>query len=208
MDILIKIANGDLTARCDVTGSDEIGMLAREVNNTGEKLHEAMSILSLTSVQFVSVAGEMHSTAEQIATAAEEVASQAGTVATASEEMSATSSEIAQSCTLAAQGAADANNLAIEGSGVVQETVFGMGDIADKVKETAVTIAGLGHTPTRSARLSAPSRILPIRPICWPSTPPSRRQGQVNRDADSQWLPMRCGHWRSGQQKQPARLPE
>lgn len=144
LDILIKIANGDLTARCDVTGSDEIGMLASEVNNTGEKLHEAMSILSLTSVQFVSVAGEMHSTAEQIATAAEEVASQAGTVATASEEMSATSLEIAQSCTLAAQGAADANNLAIEGSGVVQETVFGMGDIADMVKETSVTIAGLG----------------------------------------------------------------
>jgi methyl-accepting chemotaxis protein len=144
LDILIKIANGDLTARCDVTGNDEIGMLAREVNNTGEKLHEAMSILSLTSVQFVSVAGEMHSTAEQIATAAEEVASQAGTVATASEEMSATSSEIAQSCTFAAQGAADANNLAIEGSGVVQETVFGMSDIADMVKETSVTIAGLG----------------------------------------------------------------
>ena len=144
LDVLLKMADGDLTARCEVAGSDEIGMLAKEVNITSEKLETALTLLSQTSVQFVSVACEMHSTAEQIATAAEEVASQAGTVATASEEMSATSLEIAQSCTLAAQGATDANNLAIEGSGVVQETVFGMSDIADMVKETAVTIAGLG----------------------------------------------------------------
>ena len=143
LEVLRRMADGDLTARCEVTGSDEIGMLAKEVNNTAEKLEAAISLLSQTSVQFLSVAGEMHSTAEQMATAAEEVACQAGTVATASEEMSATSSEIAQSCTLAAQGATDANNLAINGSGVVQETVFGMGDIADKVKETAATIAGL-----------------------------------------------------------------
>lgn len=144
LDILTRIANGDLTARCDVTGSDEIGMLAREVNNTGEKLHEAISILSQTTGGFASAANEMHSTAEQMATAAEEVACQAGTVATASEEMAATSSEIAQSCTIAAQGATDANNSAIDGAGVVQETVFGMDDIAGMVKEAAVTITGLG----------------------------------------------------------------
>jgi methyl-accepting chemotaxis protein len=144
LNVLLRMADGDLTARCEVTGSDEIGMLAKEVNITVEKLEKSLSLLSQTSSQFAHVAGEMHATAEQIATAAEEVACQAGTVATASEEMSATCSEIAQSCTLAAQGAADANNLAIEGSGVVQETVFGMGDIAEMVKETAATIAGLG----------------------------------------------------------------
>lgn len=142
--VLARIADGDLTARCDVMGSDEIGMLAREVNNTSEKLQGAIGLLSTTTVQFTSAANELHATAAQIATAAEEVACQAGTVATASEEMSATSFEIAQSCTLAAQSATDANNSAIDGSGVVQETVFGMSDIADMVKETAVTIAGLG----------------------------------------------------------------
>jgi methyl-accepting chemotaxis protein len=144
LEVLVRIADGDLTARCDVTGNDEIGMLAREVNVTGEKLQGAIGLLSTTTVQFASAANQLHATAEHIATAAEEVACQAGTVATASEEMSATSLEIAQSCTLAAQGAADANNSAIDGSGVVQETVFGMSDIADMVKETAVTIAGLG----------------------------------------------------------------
>jgi methyl-accepting chemotaxis protein len=143
-NVLHRMADGDLTARCELTGGDEIGMLAREVNITAEKLDAAISLLSSSSVQFVSVAGEMHSTAEQIATAAEEVASQAGTVATASEEMSATSLEIAQSCTVAAQGATDANNSAIDGAGVVQETVFGMDDIAGMVKEAAVTITGLG----------------------------------------------------------------
>ena len=144
LDVLLRMAAGDLTARCEVTGGDEIGMLAREVNITAEKLEAAITHLNQATVQFSSAAVELHATAEQIATAAEEVACQAGTVATASEEMSATSSEIAQSCTIAAQGATDANNSAIDGSGVVQETVFGMSDIADMVKETAVTIAGLG----------------------------------------------------------------
>jgi methyl-accepting chemotaxis protein len=144
LDVLIRIADGDLTARCEVTGSDEIGMLAKEVNITAEKLEEAISHLSRTTVLFASAADEMHATAEQMATAAEEVAAQAETVATASEEIAATSSEIAQNCTLAAKGAEDANNSAIEGAGVVQETVFGMDDIAGMVKETAGTISGLG----------------------------------------------------------------
>jgi methyl-accepting chemotaxis protein len=144
LDILVRIAEGDLTARCDVTGSDEIGMLATQVNIIGEKLQGAISLISVTTLQFTSAANQLHTTSEQIATAAEEVAGQAGAVATASEELSATSFEIAQSCTLAAQGAADASNSAIDGSGVVQETVFGMSDIAGMVKETAVAIAGLG----------------------------------------------------------------
>ena len=144
LDVLARIAEGDLTARCEVAGKDEIGMLAREVNITSEKLQRAIGHLSRTSVQFTTAANQLQAMAGQIATSAEEVACQAGTVATASDEMSATSMEIAQSCTLAAQGATDANDSAIDGSGVVQETVFGMGDIAEMVKETALTISGLG----------------------------------------------------------------
>jgi len=144
LNTLHSIAAGDLTARCKDYGSDETGMLARAVNTTGEKLHEAINLLALTVGQFTTTSSRLHAIAEHMATASEEVAAQASTVATSSEEMAATSSEIAQSCTIAAHGAEEANNSALEGSGVVQDTVFGMGDISDMVKETANTITGLG----------------------------------------------------------------
>ena len=45
LDVLLKMADGDLTARCEVAGSDEIGMLAKEVNITSEKLETALTLL-------------------------------------------------------------------------------------------------------------------------------------------------------------------
>jgi methyl-accepting chemotaxis protein len=96
------------------------------------------------SVQVAAAANQLHSTAEQIATGAEEVAAQTGTVATASEEMAATSADIAQNCHMAADGSKIANDRALAGAAVVQQTVAVMGRIAAQVKSTAQTLAGLG----------------------------------------------------------------
>ena len=73
-----------------------------------------------------------------------EVAAQTGTVATASEQMSATSMEIAQNCGLAAQNSQQGSKLATDGVSVVQETLAGMNRIAEKVKQSAVTVESLG----------------------------------------------------------------
>lgn len=146
VDMLRDIAQGegDLTKRIDVSGKDEIGELALWFNTFIDKLHGIISQVAQTTTQVASAASQLYSTSEQMATGAEEVAAQAGTVAAASEEMAATSTEIAQNCGMAAQGSGLANDSAVTGATVVQETVTVMSRIAERVKESADTVGNLG----------------------------------------------------------------
>jgi len=143
-DTLALVASGDLTARSSIKTRDEMGMLAGEVNEMAEKLMSTMNQVARNSIEVASAASQLHATSEQIATGAEEVATQTGTVATASEEMAATSSEIAQNCQFAADGSKTANDRALAGVAVVEQTVLVMGRIASQVKSSAATVSGLG----------------------------------------------------------------
>jgi methyl-accepting chemotaxis protein len=140
----IAQGEGDLTKRLPIGAENEIGELSKWFNTFVVKLHTIISNVSSTSCQVADAANKLQNTAAQIATGAEVVAAQALTVATAGEEMSATSSDIAQNCQNAAEGAQRAAQAADNGSGVVERTVLVMGQIAEKVQETAKTVAGLG----------------------------------------------------------------
>ena len=108
--------------------------------------------ISSTSTQIAAASNQLNSTAKHIATGAEEVAAQAGAVATAGEEMSATSGNMAQNCQTAAEGAQRASQTASDGAVVVERTVIVMGQIAEKVQESAKTVENLG---TRSDQIGA-----------------------------------------------------
>lgn len=141
----IAQGEGDLTKRMNISGHDEIAEISRMFNQFLDKLHGIISLISSTSTQVASSASQLNSTAERIATGAEEVAAQASTVATAGEEMSATSGDIAQNCQMAAEGAQRASQSATNGAGVVEKTVMVMGQIAERVQETARTVESLGE---------------------------------------------------------------
>lgn len=147
LDMIKDIAQGegDLTKRLNVDSKDELGEVSRWFNLFVEKLHNIISQISSTSTQVAAAANQLHSTAEHIATGAEEVAAQAGTVATAGEEMSATSGDIAQNCQMAAEGAERASKAAQNGAAVVDKTVAVMGQISEKVQESAKTVESLGE---------------------------------------------------------------
>ena len=142
--VLLDICEGDLTKRLNNT-KDELGVISTSFNMFIEKLHSMISRISSTSTQVAAASSQLTSTAENIANGAEEVAAQAGTVATAGEEMSATSSDIAQNCQMAAEGAQRASQTASNGAEVVKRTVAVMGQIADKVQESAKTVESLGQ---------------------------------------------------------------
>ena len=138
------VAAGDLRVHPTQQGNDEIGLLtgafSTMINNLRTmigKIEEASNRVTVTSVQ-------VYSSSEQMATGAEEVASQAATVATASEEMAATSSDIARNCSMAAEAAQQANKKAIAGEEVVETTVNIMGQIAERVMNSARTVESLG----------------------------------------------------------------
>ncbi len=144
LDVLNRVASGDLTARADITTCDEMGLLARDVNVTADRINEIISLVAHNASQVTAAATQLHATATQMSTGAEEVAQQAATVATASEEMAATSAEIAHNCSMAADSSRHANDRAETGSTVVQETLSVMNRIAERVRSSARTVENLG----------------------------------------------------------------
>lgn len=139
-----RIGDGDLTVDVQVTSRDETGQLMAALKTMTENLRSIISNVANTSAQVATAANQLQSTSEQIATGAEEVAAQAATVATAGEEMSATSGDIAQNCQMASEGAQRASGTAQSGADVVEKTVRVMGQIAEKVQESAKTVESLG----------------------------------------------------------------
>lgn len=144
VEVIESMSGGDLTKRIDVRSTDEIGNMASHLNDFIDSLQESIRSFGNNAVELASASAELNSTSERIATGAEEVAAQSATVATAGEEMSATSGDIAQNCQLAAEGAHRASRSAQNGAEVVEKTVAVMGQIADKVQNTARTVESLG----------------------------------------------------------------
>jgi methyl-accepting chemotaxis protein len=142
-EIAQKVAAGDLTVSVNADSRNQDSALWAMKTMT-ENLRTIVGQVSSTSAQVAAAASQLHSTSERIATGAEEVAAQAATVGTAGEEMSATSGDIARNCQLAAEGAQLASQSAHNGAEVVEKTVAVMGQIADKVQESAKTVENLG----------------------------------------------------------------
>lgn len=145
-----RIAGGDLRGDHAVTSRDEIGLLIEHMYTMGDNLRELIGKVNDVSSGIASASDQLHATSEQIATGAEEVAAQTGTVATAGEEMSATSNDIARNCAIAADAARQSADSATAGVVVVQETIAGMGLIAERVRRTAESVGSLG---TRSEQI-------------------------------------------------------
>jgi len=142
----------ELSRRLDDSSKDEMGDIARETNAFIEALQNVITKVNESSESVASSSADLSKIADRIATGAEEVAAQSVTVATAGEEMSATSGDIAQNCQMAAEGALNASKSAQSGAEVVEKTVTVMGQIADKVQESAKTVESLG---TRSDQIGA-----------------------------------------------------
>jgi len=141
-----RVASGDLTVQVSGISQDEVGQICRSINNIVEHFREVIFMVRLNSQQVAAASLALSCAAEEMASGAARVADQAGTVATASEELAATSNEIALNCNAAATGSRQANAAAVEGAGVVKETVQGMNQIAENVRESAATIGNLGST--------------------------------------------------------------
>jgi len=140
----IAEGEGDLTKNLNMDSQDELGELAHYFDEFMDRMQADMTTIGQSTVQIASAAAQLHATSEQIATGSEEVAAQAATVATAGEEMSATSGDIAQNCSMAADGSRQASAAAVSGAKVVDETITVMNSIAERVKETAQTVSSLG----------------------------------------------------------------
>ena len=136
--------DGDLTKRLEVAGNDELAEVNRHFNHFLDTLDTMISHAARNAVQVSASAGSIQALSQTMLKGVDDAASQATSVATASEEMSATSDDIARNCSLAAESSQHSNQLAAEGSAIIQATVDGMTRIAERVRSTATVIEGLG----------------------------------------------------------------
>jgi methyl-accepting chemotaxis protein len=143
-ETLDGISNGDLTKRIDITSKDEIGEVALRFNAFADKLGDTITQFSKGAIVLSSTANTLDTATKQMISSVENAAMQVNSVATASEEMSTTSSEIAQNCSSAARSSEKANDAAVAGESIINETVMVMNRINGIVKTSARIIESLG----------------------------------------------------------------
>jgi len=141
VDVLEKVAEGDLTARLNLDTKDEVGKMAEALNRATESIRE-----TLTDVR--KSADNMSSSAQQLAAASEQLASGAQEQASSLEETSATMEEITSTIKQNADNAKQANQVANgsrdtaeKGGQVVSEAVGAMGQINESSKNIAEIIS-------------------------------------------------------------------
>ncbi len=91
------IANGDLTKRCDVKATAEVGQLVTDVNNMNNNIKNIVKEINKNAITLKTTSQNLTSTAAQLTDSADAMKGQSTTVAAASEEMSINMSGMATS---------------------------------------------------------------------------------------------------------------
>ncbi|WP_239117795.1 methyl-accepting chemotaxis protein [Paractinoplanes ferrugineus] len=142
------LAEGDLTVRSGVRSSDELGLMARDLDGAVGALRNTVSELEANAVTLAGSSEELAATSSQIAEAAERtnaqvsaVSASAGqvglniaTVAASSEQMGAAINEIASNAGEAARVAADAVVLAESTNQTVSKLGVSSAEIGNVIK--------------------------------------------------------------------------
>lgn len=150
-----EMAEGHLGKTVDVTGSDEIGMLASSYNKMSVNMKELINSISQASNQIASASEELSSTSEQMSRGMQQQTSQTSQIASAMEEMSATVLEVAKNSQSASSSANEASSTAQKGGEVVTRTISGMMSIAATVEQSAKTIGELGKSSDQIGEIVA-----------------------------------------------------
>ncbi len=150
-----RVASGDLTARTEYGGSDELGRVAASFDRVAEAFHSVVGGIRSSSDQVASASTGIASATKQIADGTDAQVQQTSQVAAAMEEMSATVIEVAKNASQAAESVRQASSTAREGGEVVQRTIDGMRRISEAVHGSAETIQKLGENSDKIGEIVA-----------------------------------------------------
>ena len=97
LDVLDKVADGDLTTRLNVTSTDEVADMAKSLNKALDAVRTVVETIAGSAEQLAVASGQLSEVNRQIAITAEETSTQAGIVATAAEQISQSVRSVATS---------------------------------------------------------------------------------------------------------------
>jgi methyl-accepting chemotaxis protein len=155
VEVLKKVAGGDLTPRLEITSADEIGQMGVALNEALDRTSTAIAAIGANAVALAGSSEELSATSAQMGASAEETAAQSNavsaaaeqvsmnvqTVATGAEEMSASIREIATSASEAARVAANAADVAQ----TTNATVGKLGDSSAEIGEVVKVITSIAE---------------------------------------------------------------
>ncbi len=137
LEVVERIASGDLTRTLEVTRRDELGVLQQGIQRMGSTLRELITGIRDSVTQIASAAEELSAVTEQTSAGVNSQKTETDQVATAMHEMSATVQEVARNAEQASQAASAADREARDGDRVVGEAITQIERLATEVKRSA-----------------------------------------------------------------------
>lgn len=136
----ISQGDGDLTARLDESGNDELTKLSIAFNHYTEKIHEIVREVQGATSELTSSSDELNVISTETNSNMVQQRSETQQAATAVTEMAATVKEIAKSSEAAAVSAREADAEAIEGKSVIGAAAETINKLAAEVEHSAEVI--------------------------------------------------------------------
>ncbi|AXS82984.1 methyl-accepting chemotaxis protein [Marinobacter sp. Arc7-DN-1] len=138
-----KLGEGDLTARFNIRGKDELAGVAQSLNVMVSGFEKVVKHVIQSTEQVAQAAEELSAVTEQTAAGVSQQRAETQQVASAMSELSATVREVACNTVAAAEAANQANSEAGEGRGVLQEMVAKVNVLAEAMEDAGQVMTQL-----------------------------------------------------------------
>jgi methyl-accepting chemotaxis protein len=138
-----RIADGDLTAKIEVTRNDETGQILAATRTMSEKLRGLLGQVTQSSASLSSAAEELSIITDQSSQGVRTQQAETEQIATAMTEMTSTVQEVARNAAAAAQAAQRANQEAKVGKDIVEQAVGSIESLAAEVEKVSGVIQKL-----------------------------------------------------------------
>jgi methyl-accepting chemotaxis protein len=148
LNVMNKVADGDLRDKVDVHSEDEIGMLSEGINRLSTQLSGIMTEISNSSQQLSAAAEETSAISLQSNARIGQQKEQTDMIATAMTEMTATVDEVASSASNTLSEVQDANKEASSGQQIVQNNINTINGLASEIQRAAGVIDKLNEYST------------------------------------------------------------
>lgn len=141
-----EVAKGDLTFSLDLDSTDEMGVMASELNTMLSKLNRAFSIITNEAERIYQHSGALTDVADFLMSGTNEQKLQVEQVAASSSEMSQTIVEMAKDATDASQVTKESYDAATAGREISERTRESISRLVKSVAEASDAIASLGKS--------------------------------------------------------------
>jgi methyl-accepting chemotaxis protein len=143
LQVVNRIAEGDLSHRVQITRRDELGQLQSGLQRMKHNLHELIDGIRAGVIQVASAAEQLSTVTEQTNAGVNNQKAETDHVATAMNEMTATVQNVARDAEEASAAASIADQQACEGEQIVGEAIAQIKRLAEELNQSADAVRHL-----------------------------------------------------------------